>query len=202
MKETYLGYPIVWMPINRVFYNDDTLYHAAGSLIKEESGWWSPSGHPNSKYLHQTGTILRSTHGYNYSASDHFRSSLLYKNLKASIERDGLQAPLVAIEWHNPSSFNWSIPMAFPVWEEFWNKMPAGEYWRTIQGGSRLFVLKDLKWEKVPIIDITEESIEVLDEGKCPSKKWVYSEKGRASREAASHVGFKWDKAHSENLFA
>lgn len=201
MKETYLGYPIVWMPINRVFYNDDTLYHAVGSIREGETGWWSPPGHPNSKYLHQTGTILRSTHGYNYSASDHFRSSLLYKNLKASIERDGLQAPLVVVFWNNPYNLSWSIPLSFPVWEEFWEQKACGDYLRTIQGGSRLFVLKDLGWDGVPVIDITEESPKVLGQGKCPSKEWVYSKRGRASREAASHVGFDWDKSHSENLF-
>jgi hypothetical protein len=201
MDKSYLGYPVKWVSTDSVFYNDDTLYYAARSIREGETGWWSPPNHPNHKYLHQTGTVLRNTHGSDYSASDHFRTRHLYKNLKASIERDGLQAPLVTVRWHNVVDVKWTIPATFPVWKRYWNDAFTDHYWRTIQGGSRLFVLKDLEWDKVPVIDITKLARRILKRGKCPAKVWVYSKKGRASREAASSVGFNWDKAHSENLY-
>lgn len=201
MEDTYLGYPVKWVPAYRVFYNDDVLYLSAGSLQKNESGWACPDDHPNKKYLHQTGTILRNTHGQDYSAADHLRTRCLYKNLITSIERDGLQAPLVSVCWNNLKDLDWSLPNRWPVWKKFWQEKVKMDYWRVIQGNTRLLVLKDLRWNKIPIIDITEESREILEKGECPCKNWVYSDRGRHSTIAAENVGFRWAAAHTEMIF-
>ena len=201
MNDQYLDYPIIWVPVETVDYNDDVLYLSAGSIREGESGWYCPPGSPNRKYLHQTGQFLRATNGQDFSKADHLRTRLLYKNLKASIQRDGLQSPLTAIAWDNPKDFDLTFPMKWPLWKEYWENKPSGKYWRIIQGCTRLFVLKDLGWTKIPIINITEESLEEFKKGNCPTRAWIYNpNKGPLSKYSAEHVGFMWDKAHSTDL--
>ena len=199
--QTYLGYPITTVLSTEIFYNDDTLYYAAGSIRENVPGWYHPSNHPGGKYLDQTGQILRNINGENYSAADHLRTRVLYKNLRKSIEDHGLQTPLAAVQWHSFWDRKWTFPLKYPFWEDFWNSKQERCYWRVIQGGTRLFVLKDLGWEYVPVIDISEESRKSLLRGKCPSRRWIDSkEKGGRSKYDAENVGFYWDKAHNTLL--
>jgi len=201
MHDEYLGYPVVWIPTEMVEYNDDVLYLSAGSLREGESGWWSPEGHPNRKYLQQTGSFLRAQNGEAFSKGDHLRSRLLYRNVKNSIERDGLQSPLVAVQWANPEDSDWTIPSKWPMWSEYWSTKRSGIYWRVMQGCTRLLVLKDLGWERIPIIDITREARTNLSMGICPTRAWLDDpHKGVVSKNSAEHVGFMWDDAHSKDL--
>lgn len=201
MDKEYLGYPIEWVDVSTVEYNDDVLYISAESIREGCPGWYAPPGHPNRSYLSQTGQFLRSKNGSSFTRTDHIRSKLLYKNLKTSIERDGLQSPLAAIAWNNPIDLNMTFPMKWPMWSEYWADKPHGYYWRVIQGCSRLLVLKDLGWEKIPIINITVESLKIFKQGKCPTRAWIDNEKkGCLSKYSAEHVGFMWDDAHSKDL--
>jgi len=201
MDKEYLGYPVKWVKSEIVEYNDDVLYISAGSIEEGVPGWQSPPQHPNNKYLKQTGQMLRSQNGSNFSRTDHLRSKFLYKNLRKSIEKSGLQSPLIAISWNNPTDFNLTFPMNWPLWKDFWKEKPKGNYWRIIQGCSRLLVLKDLGWEKIPIINITEESLVIFEQGKCPTRAWLdHADKGTLSKYSAENVGFVWEEAHTKDL--
>jgi hypothetical protein len=91
--------------------------------------------------------------------------------------------------------------MKYPYWEDFWESKPKGYYWRVIQGGTRLFVLRDLGWDCVPVIDISEESRKHLTAGKCPSRSWIDNkDKGGRSKYDAESVGFYWSEAHNKLL--
>lgn len=197
----YLGHPIITVPNTKTFYNDDSLHYAAGSIRENVPGWYHPANHPGGKYLAQTGQILRNIHGENYSSADHLRSRLLYKNLRKSIEENGLQVPLAAVAWHSRFEREWTFPLKYPSWTDFWDDKPEGTYWRIIQGGTRLFILKDLGWKDIPVIDITDESNCLWKKGVCPTRAWVDNpEKGGRSKYDAEDVGFFWDRAHNTLL--
>ena len=83
-NKVYLGYPVKWAPISRVEFNDDSLAFAA-PIKPDYLGWWAPKGHPNRRYLRQTGQFLRSTNGEGYTRADHIRSRVFYENIRQSI---------------------------------------------------------------------------------------------------------------------
>jgi len=202
MNKTFLNYPIIEVPIEQVEYNDDYLIISDGGIREDEPGWYAPDGHKSKKYLHQTGQILRNVSGYEFTREDYFRSRLLYKNLHHSITTFGLQSPLVVIRWINPDDIEWTIPYNWGIWREFWESKPDGEYYRVVQGNNRLMVLRDLDYDMVPVIDITDESLELHRQGICPAKTWVNSEKRKIMENSAENVGFHWARAHNHLLYS
>lgn len=192
---TYLGYNIKTVDIRNVFYNDDMMIVEDGGIRDDVLGWWSPEGTPNRDYYFQTGQMMRSMHGDNFTRADHLRSRNLYKNLKKSIEENGLKAPLVVVRWYNDDKAP-AIPARWAVWEEFWKKKSFGMYYRVIQGNNRLMVLKDLKWTEVPVIDITDEARTLRKFGICPAKAWVDSPMRKQMENAAIDIGYDVGKAH------
>jgi hypothetical protein len=200
MPPVYLEYPVKWVPISQVELNDDSLAFSAGIKVGYP-GWWAPKGHPNRKYLKQTGSVLRSTKGEDYTRADHLRSRVFYSNLRQSILDHGLQTPLVTVSWSNPEDLAWTLPLKWPVWTEHWEKQKRGRFYRTIQGNTRLFILRDLGWTFLPVIDIGEEARRVLATGQCPVRAWVDNpDQGGRSKFGGEAVGFDWFRAHQESL--